>query len=72
MTRRIRPRAPKRTPEQPVPGQLGMFGSPDPWQPSNCRCWPPTLRGCHHCQACDTCLDCGQCAGSGCTCECED
>jgi hypothetical protein len=70
--RRIKPRAPKRAPEQPVPGQLGMFGSPDPWQPTGCDCWPPAPRGCHHCKNCETCQDCGRCAGTGCSCECDD
>lgn len=68
--RRIR--TPKRAPEAPVPGQLGLFGSTDPWAPTGCDCWPPVPRGCHHCKACDTCQDCGKCAGTGCTCDCED
>ncbi|MFE1576249.1 hypothetical protein [Streptomyces fradiae] len=53
-------------------GQLGLFGSAEPWQPTGCRCWPLTLRGCQHCTACSTCTDCGRCAGQGCTCECAD
>ncbi|MFI0724248.1 hypothetical protein [Streptomyces sp. NPDC021224] len=73
MVRRLRPRAPRRTPEVPVPGQLGLFGSPDPWEPTrDCTCRPPDLRACHHCRTCDTCQDCGRCAGRGCSCECED
>ncbi len=70
---RTRVRAPRRAPGQPVPGQLGLFGSPEPWQPTrDCRCRPPVPRGCHHCSHCDTCQDCNRCAGSGCSCECED
>ncbi|WP_432034472.1 hypothetical protein [Streptomyces antibioticus] len=69
-----RTRAPRRrTPVTMSPGQLGLFGSADPWEPSTgCRCWPPELRGCQHCTTCDTCQDCGRCAGRGCTCECDD
>lgn len=71
--RRVKPRAPKRAPEAPVPGQVGLFGSADPWAPTrDCRCWPPVPRGCHHCKTCDTCQDCGRCAGTGCSCACED
>lgn len=72
MARRIPPRTPARTPAVPVPGQLGMFGSEDPWQPTGCDCWPVAVRGCHHCKNCDTCGDCGRCAGRGCSCECDD
>ena len=73
MARRVKPRTPARTSTAPVPGQLGMFGSPDPWQPSRgCECRPPAPRGCHHCKHCDTCQDCGRCAGSGCDCDCEE
>ena len=71
--RRVRPRAPKRAPEPPTEGQMGLFGSPDPWMPTrNCQCWPPVPRGCHHCKNCDTCQDCGRCAGTGCSCACND
>lgn len=73
MTRHPRPRAPRRAPEMPSAGQLGLFGSPDPWQPTrDCQCWPPAPRGCHHCKNCDTCQDCGHCAGPGCSCACDD
>jgi hypothetical protein len=48
-----------------------MFGSPDPWQPTGCDCWPVAARGCHHCKQCDTCQDCRQCAGRGCSCDCD-
>ena len=70
--RRIRPRAPKRVPQAPTAGQFNLFGSPDPWEPTGCTCWPPVPRGCHHCKACDTCQDCGRCAGRGCTCGCTE
>ncbi|MFD9099315.1 hypothetical protein [Streptomyces collinus] len=73
MARRIKPRAPKRAPEANVSGQLGLFGSAEPWQPTrDCRCWPVTTRGCGHCKACDGCQECGRCAGPGCSCECDD
>ncbi|GAA2639877.1 hypothetical protein [Streptomyces axinellae] len=62
-----------RRPVELVAGQLAM-GAEEPWQPSECKCWPfppkPRL-GCQHCPTCDTCQDCRQCAGSGCTCACE-
>jgi hypothetical protein len=32
MAGRVKPRAPRRAPEENVPGQLGLFGSPEPWQ----------------------------------------
>ncbi|WP_406380791.1 hypothetical protein [Streptomyces sp. NBC_01618] len=61
------------SPRPPVPGQLGLFGTEEPWQPTTgCRCWPPAPRGCHHCKNCDTCQDCGHCAGPGCSCACDD
>lgn len=72
MARRIKPRAPRTAPTFPTSGQLGLFGSPDPWQPSSCSCWPPENRGCGHCRRCETCQDCTRCAGTGCSCECED
>ncbi|MEF9908636.1 hypothetical protein ACQSMD_33350 [Streptomyces flavovirens] len=59
------------SPRPPIPGQLGLFGSEEPWQPTGCSCWPPAPRGCHHCKHCDTCQDCGHCAGTGCTCTCD-
>ncbi|MGA5552658.1 hypothetical protein [Streptomyces pseudogriseolus] len=55
-----------------MPGQLGLFGSPEPWQPTGCRCWPVDNRGCGHCRTCSACQDCGQCAGPGCACGCDD
>jgi hypothetical protein len=67
--RRVKPRAPKRAPETPTPGQLSLDGA-DPWQPTGCDCWPPVPRGCGHCKTCETCQDCHRCAGQGCTCEC--
>ncbi|MCC3654737.1 hypothetical protein LIX60_25385 [Streptomyces sp. S07_1.15] len=70
-TRRRPVRCPARTAE-PVPGQLGLFGSPDPWQPTGCRCWPVDNRGCGHCRTCSACQDCGRCAGPGCACGCDD
>ena len=73
MARRVKPRAPKRVQVEMTPGQLGMFGSPDPWQPTEgCQCWPVVLRGCQHCKACGTCRECGRCAGPGCACACGD
>lgn len=70
--RRAATRKPRRVPVQPVLGQLGLFGSADPWMPSrDCRCWPPAPRGCHHCANCDTCQDCDRCAGRGCSCACD-
>ncbi|MDX2930430.1 hypothetical protein PV411_38730 [Streptomyces sp. NRRL_B-16638] len=69
---RVKPRAPRRAPEENVPGQLGLVGSADPWQPTGCRCWPPDNRGCGHCRTCSACQDCGACAGPGCACGCDD
>ncbi|WP_431776995.1 hypothetical protein [Streptomyces cucumeris] len=70
--RRVKPRAPRKTPDLPVPGQLG-FDTDEPWAPTrNCQCFPPVPRACGHCQRCDSCQDCGRCAGRGCNCECED
>ncbi|MEZ3182982.1 hypothetical protein KYY02_31280 [Streptomyces pimonensis] len=69
----IKPRAPRKTPAPMSPGQLGLFGAPEPWQPTGCRCWPPDLRpGCQHCRTCSACQDCGRCAGTGCSCTCDD
>lgn len=68
--RRTRPRIPARTSVEPIPGQIDLMGVE--WQASACECWPPNLRGCHHCKTCDTCQDCHRCAGRGCTCACED
>jgi hypothetical protein len=50
-----------------VPGQLNLF-EPDPTPTlTGCSCGPRAIRpACGHCTACDTCLDCGRCAGSGC------
>ncbi|MFI1962438.1 hypothetical protein ACH46L_31725 [Streptomyces althioticus] len=69
-------RAPRKAPRKAPPamsvGQLGLFGSPDPWQPTGCRCWPVDNRGCGHCRACSACKTCGKCAGPGCSCGCDD
>ncbi|MFI7278568.1 hypothetical protein [Streptomyces sp. NPDC049879] len=38
-----------------------------------CECPPSTgVWPCGHCTRCDTCVDCQRCAGTGCTCACED
>lgn len=72
MAGRVKLRAARGAPEVNVPGQLGLFGSPEPWQPTGCRCWPIDNRGCGHCRTCSACGDCGRCAGQGCACGCDD
>lgn len=49
---------------------LPLWPDPAPTLTS-CACTPPSRRPCGHCIHCDACLDCTQCAGAGCTCECE-